>query len=208
MLRLKANWNLEKWRIRKENKNLYLEPQRISIRLRKGLNIKVHRWFETQVFTGCYQSPHTGCYQSPLCFTCSILAYSSKTLHQSNNKDSVSMHGYSSNPGLIAVRFVQRPHRLRPSVFQSETDVRTQNTSLTRENKIDKFRSSRFGDFNRRLGANFPPHWGCSLNSLRNQLWSVNGDRFLEFTEPNWKINCTIFLLYEIISFWEKHQEM
>ena len=75
------------------------------------------------------------------------------------------------NPGLIAVRFVQRAHRLWPSVCQSqsETDAHTLNTNLRRENKIDKFRSSRFGDFIR-LGANFPPHWGCSLNSLRNQL--------------------------------------
>ena len=75
------------------------------------------------------------------------------------------------NPGLIAVRFVQRAHRLWSSVCQSqsETEAHTLNTSLTREKKIDKFRSSRFGDFIR-LGANFPPHWGCFFNSLRNQL--------------------------------------
>ena len=50
---------------------------------------------------------------------------------------------------LIAVRFVQPAHRsvMTTPVYQSETDGRTLNTSLTRENKINKFRSSRFGDF-------------------------------------------------------------
>ena len=171
----------KKWRIRRENKNLWtLREYKIQ---GKGLRIKFHRWCETQVLIGWnflvshhdieYSFVFTPCYQSPLCFTCSILANSSKTLHQSSNKDSVSMCclllGYNSNAGLTAVRFVQRAHRLWPSIYQTETDVRTLNTSLTGENKIDKFRSSRFGDFIR-LGANFPPHWGCFFNSLRNQL--------------------------------------
>ena len=56
-----------------------------------GLRTKVHRWCETQVLIGWnflvshhdkeYNFVLTPCYQSPLCFTCSILAYSSKTLN-------------------------------------------------------------------------------------------------------------------------------
>ena len=80
------------------------------------------------------------------------------------------------------------------SLLISETDARILNTSLTTENKIDKFRSSRFG-------VNFP-------RSIVFVINSVNGDRFLEFTEPNRRNNCTISLLYEIISLWEKHKEM
>ena len=79
-----------------------------------GLRTKVHRWCETQVLIGWnflvsrhdieYNFVFTPCYQSPLCFTCSILAYSSMTLCQSSNKDSVSMCclllGYSLEPRL------------------------------------------------------------------------------------------------------------
>ena len=88
------------------------------------------------------------------------------------------------------------------SLSISETDTRIPNTSLTKENKIDKF-------------AEF---WGLVTASifLRTEVVrsivfvvnSINSNRFLEFTEPNGKINCTIFLLYEIISLWEKHKEM
>ena len=35
----------------------------------------------------------------------------------------------------------------------------------------------------------------CSIAFVIN---SFNGRRFLEFTEPNWKIYCTIFLWYKI----------
>ena len=102
----------KKWRIRRENKNLWtLREYKIQ---GKGLRIKFHRWCETQVLIGWnflvshhdieYSFVFTPCYQSPLCFTCSILANSSKTLHQSSNKDSVSMCclllGYSLEPRL------------------------------------------------------------------------------------------------------------
>ena len=61
-------------------------------------------WMELFSFTSWeYNCVFTHCYQS-LCFTCLILAYSSKTLHQSSNKDSVSMRclllGYSLEPRL------------------------------------------------------------------------------------------------------------
>ena len=102
----------KKRRIRRENKNLWtLREYKIQ---GKGLRIKFHRWCETQVLIGWnflvshhdieYNFVLTPCYQSPLCFTGSILAYSSKTLHQSSNKGSVSMCclllGYSLEPRL------------------------------------------------------------------------------------------------------------
>ena len=80
------------------------------------------------------------------------------------------------------------------SLSISETDARIPNTSLTKENKIDKFAEI----FLRTEVA----------RSIVFVVNSINSNRFLEFTEPNGKINCTIFLLYEIISLWEKHKEM
>ena len=95
----------------------------------------------------------TPCKQS-LCFTCSILSYSSKTHAASIEYDlclacAACCLDTVWTSGLIAVRFVQRAHRsvMTTPVYQSETDARTLNTSLTRENKINKFRSSRLGDF-------------------------------------------------------------
>ena len=80
------------------------------------------------------------------------------------------------------------------SLSISETDARIPNTSLTKENKIDKFAEI----FLRTEVA----------RSIVFVVNSINSNRFLEFTELNGKINCTIFLLYEIISLWEKHKEM
>ena len=80
------------------------------------------------------------------------------------------------------------------SLSISETDARIPNTSLTKENKIDKF-----AEIFLRTEV---------VRSIVFVVNSINSNRFLEFTEPNGKINCTIFLLYEIISLWEKHKEM
>ena len=125
--------------------------------------IKVHRWCETQVLIGWnillshheseYNFVFTPCKQS-LCFTFSILSYSSKTHAASIEYDlclacAACCLDTVWTSGLIAVSFVQPAHRsvMTTPVYQSETDARTLNTSLTRENKINKFRSSRFGDF-------------------------------------------------------------
>ena len=80
------------------------------------------------------------------------------------------------------------------SLSISETDARIPNTSLTKENKIDKF-----AEIFLRTEV---------VRSIVFVVNSINSNRFLEFTEPNGKINCTIFLLYEIISLWEKHKEI
>ena len=87
----------------------------------------------------------------PACFTCSILANSIARLCINRVTkiatcaacflDTVSIRGF------IIVRFRQQAHRFWPSLYQSEMDARIPNTSLTRENTIDKFRGSRFGDF-------------------------------------------------------------
>ena len=161
-----------------------------------------------------YNFVFTPCCQSPLCFTLGRFWHTrarprSKTLHQSSNKYSLSMCclllDKVSNPGLIAVRYVQRAHRLWPLAYQSKTDVRTLNTSLTRENKIDKFRSSRFVTskaWRQFFSAlEMTNEAVCSIPFVAN---SVNGGRFLEFTEANWKVYWRIFSLYEIISLWEK----
>ena len=170
----------KKRRIRRENKNLWtLREYKIQ---RKGLRIKFHRWCETQVLIGwnflvSHHESITLCsYHATKARFASLARFWHTRARRCINRVTKVAWACAAccldivwNPGLIAVRFVQRAHRLWPSIYQSETDVRTLNTSLTGENKIDKFRSSRFGDFIR-LGANFPPHWGCSLNSLRNQL--------------------------------------
>ena len=147
-----------------------MDPQRIQNTRELGLRTKVHRWCETQVLIGWnflvshhdieYSFVFTPCYQSPLCFTCSILAYSSMTLCQSSNKDSVSMCclllGYSLEPRLNS-RALCTAESSVMTISLLISDAHTLDTNLTRENKIDKFKSSRFGDFIR-LGANFPPH--------------------------------------------------
>ena len=86
--------------------------------------------------------------------TFSIFSYSSKTHAASIEYDlclacAACCLDTVWTSGLIAVRFVQPAHRsvMTTPVYQSKTDARTLNTSLTRENKINKFRSSRFGDF-------------------------------------------------------------
>ena len=104
-------------RVRRENKNLWRIGRIYKIMWERTYTcnkIKIPRWCETQVLIGWnflvshhdieYNFVLTPCYQSPLCFTGSILAYSSKTLHQSSNKGSVSMCclllGYSLEPRL------------------------------------------------------------------------------------------------------------
>ena len=95
----------------------------------------------------------TPCKQS-LCFTFSILSYSSKTHAASIEYDlclacAACCLDTVCTSGLRAVRFVRPAHPsvMTTPVYQSETDARTLNTSLTRENNINKFRSSRLGDF-------------------------------------------------------------
>ena len=163
---LKANWNLENLEpIRRENKNLLtLTENTREIQVLIGWNFLVSHHESTishpatkARFASLARFWHTPAWLCVNRVTKIAWACAACCL------DIV------WNPGLIAVRFVQRAHRLWPSIYQTETDVCTLNTSLKGENKIDKFRSSRFGDFIR-LGANFPPHWGCLFNSLRNQL--------------------------------------
>ena len=165
---LKANWNLENLEpIRRENKNLLtLTENTREIQVLIGWNFLVSHHESTishpptkARFASLARFWHTPAWLCVNRVTKIAWACAACCL------DIV------WNPGLIAVRFVHWAHRLWSSVCQSqsETDAYTLNTSLKREMKIDKFRSSRFGDFIR-LGANFPPHWGCFFNSLRNQL--------------------------------------
>ena len=162
----------KKWRIRRENKNLWtLREYKIQ---GKGLRIKFHRWCETQVLIGwnflvSHHESITLCsYHATKARFASLARFWHTRARRCINRVTKVAWACAAccldivwNPGLIAVRFVQRAHRLWSSVCQSqsETDAYTLNTSLKREMKIDKFRSSRFGDFIR-LGANFPPHWG------------------------------------------------
>ena len=161
-LGLKANWNLEKWpRVRRENKNLWRIGRIYKIMWERTYTcnkIKIHRWCETQVLIGWnflvshhdikYNFVLTPCYQAR--FASLARFWHTRARLCINRVTKVAWACAACcldtvwNPGLIAVRFAQRAHRLWPSVYQSETDVRTLNTSLTRENK---FRSSRFGDF-------------------------------------------------------------
>ena len=153
----------KKWRIRRENKNLWtLREYKIQ---GKGLRIKFHRWCETQVLIGWNFLCSHRLLPKPALLHFTARFWYTRARLCINRVTKIAWACAACcldtvwNPGLIAVRFVQRAHRLWPSIYQTETDVCTLNTSLKGENKIDKFRSSRFGDFIR-LGANFPPHWG------------------------------------------------
>ena len=101
---LKANWNLENLEpIRRENKNLLTLTENTRERTSQVVWHASSYWMELFSFTS-WEYNFTPCYKSPLCFSCSILAYSSMTLCQSSNKDSVSMCclllGYSLEPRL------------------------------------------------------------------------------------------------------------
>ena len=81
------------------------------------------------------------------------------------------------------MRYEKRADRLRPSAYQSKTDVRTLNTSLTRENKIDKFEVHDLKGLTPIfLALEMTNEAVRSIPFVAN---SVNGGRFLEFTEPN-----------------------
>ena len=151
----------------------------------------------------------TPCYQSPLCFTCSILAYSSMTLCQSSNKDSVSMCclllGYSLEPRLnsralctagSSVMTINLSNWNGCSHSEYQFDGRKQDW------QVQKFEVR----WLHKAWRQFSSILRLFVQYIVFVINSVNGDRFLEFTEPNWKINCTIFLLYEVISLLRKTQ--
>ena len=160
----------------------------------------------------------TPCYQSSLCFTCSILANSSKTLHQSSNKDSVSMCFLDtvSNQSLIAELFKQWAHRSVMTIGLSIWNGRSKSeyqfddwekTKLTRPKVQASVTSKARRDSG---GASiFPPRLRRqedAFSPITLVNITVKGSRFLEFTEPNWRIiKCTLFSLYEIISSWNRN---
>ena len=157
----------------------------------------------------------TPCYQSSLCFTCSILANSSETLHQSSNKDSVSMCCLDtvSNQSLIAERFKQWAHRSVMTIGLSIWNGRSKSEYQFEERKRTrpKVQASVTSKARRDSGGAsiFPPRLrrqedACSPITLVNI--AVKGSRFQEFTEQNWRIiKCTLFSLYEIISSWNRN---
>ena len=138
-----------------------------------------------------YNFVFTPCWQSPLCFTCAILAYSSKTLHQSSKifVEHVVL-GYSFEPRLNSRALCT----VWPSVYQSETYARTwipvwrEKTILTSSEVRGSLTSKAWRQFSSALKMT-----NDAVPSIAFVINSVNGGRFLEFIEPNWKVYCTIF---------------
>ena len=169
---LKANWNLEKWRIRRENKNfLTLREYNSEEGVRRKFlldgtfyDMVSHHDIEYNfVFTPAASKArfaslarfwHT---RARLCINqLTKIAWACAACCLDTD----------FNPG-IAVHFLYSGLTGYDHQFVNLWNgcSHSEYLSLTKENKIDKFRSSRFGDC-----VNFPPHWGCSFNSLRNQL--------------------------------------
>ena len=163
--------------------------------------IKIHRWCETQVLIGWnflvshhdieYNFLLTPCYQSPLCFTGSILAYSSKTLHQSSNKGSVSMCclllRYSLEPRLNSRALCTAgssvyDHRFinLKRMFVLWIPVWREKTRLTSSEVRGSVTLKAWRQFSSSLKMR--NEVVCSIAFVIN---SVNDGRFLEFTELN-----------------------
>ena len=149
----------------------------------------------------------TPCKQS-LCFTCSILSYSSKTHAASIEYDlclacAACCLDTVWTSGLIAVRFLysQLIDRLWPLRFINLKRMLALWIPVWRE-KTRLTSSEVRGSVSSKAWRKFSPSISKKTNedvcSIAFVINSFNGRRFLEFTEPNWKIYCTIFLWYKI----------
>ena len=108
------------------------------------------------------------------------------------------------NPSFIAVRFVQSDHRFinLKRMLAFWIPVWREKTKLTSSGVRGSLTSKAWRQFSCALKMT-----NGAVPSIAFVINSVNGCRFLEFTEPNWKVFCTIFSLYEIISLREKHKD-
>jgi len=112
--------------------------------------------------------------------------------------------GYSFEPKLYSRALCT----VWPSVYQSETYARTwipvwrEKTILTSSEVRGSLTSKAWRQFSSALKMT-----NEAVPSIAFVINSVNGGRFLEFTERKWKVFCTIFSLYEIISLREKHKD-
>ena len=166
--------------------------------------IKVHRWCETQVLIGwnILLSHHESEYnfvftpfKQSLCFTCSILSYSSKTHATSIEYDlclacTACCLDTVWTSGLIAVRFVQPAHRDRlwPLRFINLKLMLALWIPVWRE-KTRLSSSEVEGSVTSKAWRKFSPSLSKKTNeavcSIAFVINSFNGCRFPEFTEPN-----------------------